>query len=256
MKLCCAQFSPRWGDVASNLRRAGDMMRRAAERGADLICFPEQFATGWSPAPVFAPEDLQGKIVSTLRSFAKEHKIAVLGSFIEDFSPKPRNTAFLANERGEILGLYAKMHPFAPGGEDRFIHPGGRRLLIDIHGVSLGVAICYDLRFPSLFQGYAEEGANAALVPAAWPCRRRRHWQIFVQARAIENQMYVAGINCTGRTPIDDYCGGSMIVDPCGKVAAEAGESEELLIGEIDPDVVRRAREAFPAFGERGGEDR
>lgn len=253
MILSCAQFSSRWCDVESNLKKAEEITGEAAEKGADLICFPEQFATGWSPAPGCRPEPLQGRIVSTLCSLAREHNIAILGSFLEEYSPKPRNTAFLANEKGDILGLYAKMHPFSPGGEDRCIHPGERQLVVDLHGVRIGVAICYDLRFPSLFQHYAESGADVVLVPAAWPCTRQGHWEIFIKARALENQMYVAGVNCTGRTPVDVYCGGSLIVDPYGELVARGGEGEELLFGEIDRGVVRMARDAFPVFRDGAG---
>lgn len=254
MRLCCAQFSPEWGEVSKNLARAEGMIADASRSNADLICFPEQFATGWSPAPEQEPEDTGGKIVSALRRMAKSHSIAVLGGFLEKYSPRPRNTAILVGSDGEPLCTYAKMHPYTPGGEDRFITPGESLASAKLGGVRIGIAICYDLRFPMLFRRYAEAGAELVLVQAAWPCRRSKHWEIFLMARALENQFYVAGVNCTGRTPIEEYCGRSMVIDPFGEAVAESGGSEELLFADIEADTVESAREAFPHF--RGGEQR
>ena len=99
--------------------------------------------------------------------------------------------------------------------------------IFSLGSLSCGIAICYDLRFPELFRLYAKKGVQAMFVPAAWPQNRIRHWELFIRARAAENQMYIVGINTTGITPVDSYAGGSMTVDPYGDIIQQAGDAEQ-----------------------------
>ncbi len=169
------------------------------------------------------------------KKLAKKHAIAVIGSFRETFSPKPRNTAIAISRNGEILATYAKIHLFTPGNEDQAFTPGNELATFTLEGVHIGLAICYDLRFPEIFRLYRRKGIHAVIVPAAWPQSRLRHWELFIQSRAAENQMYVAGVNTTGTNPVDQYAGASMTADPHGNIIARAGEGNELLYYEIDP---------------------
>lgn len=256
--ICCIQTAPVWGLPHENLKRAGILIRRAAEAGAELVCLPEQFATGWSPAPPWEPESSDGRTVQTLAKFARECSVAVVGSFLEKHDPRPRNTAVAITPDGRIAGMYSKIHLFSPQGEDRSLAPGRRITVTELCGIRIGLAICYDLRFPSLFRNCAAEGAELMLVQAAWPCSRMEHWEVFIRARALENQFFVAGVNCTGTTPVDHYCGGSMVADPDGRIAARAGSGEELLVCRIEADRVLSAREQLPFWRDQqeGGRGR
>ncbi|MCX6698242.1 MAG: carbon-nitrogen hydrolase family protein, partial [Methanoregula sp.] len=120
-----------------------------------------------------------------------------------------------------------------------------------IDGVKCGMAICYDLRFPALFRIYARRGVHAVFVPSAWPQSRIRHWELFISARAAENQMYVVGINTTGTNPVDRYSGASMTADPYGTIVSRAGDGEDLLLSELDPTLVDRLRHDFPIENDR-----
>ena len=225
--------------------------RHAAGSGADLICFPEQFATGWDPRSGKHVQKIDGSTVSFLCQIARDHTIGILGSFREQNDPFPKNTVVAIGSDGHILETYSKMHLFSPGDEDRGFTPGTELGLFTIGTLRCGIAICYDLRFPDLFRIYAQNGVQAVFIPAAWPKSRIRHWELFIQARALENQMYVIGINTTGVTPVDSYAGASMTADPQGSVICRANEAEQLLFCDLDPSAVDEARNCLQVANDR-----
>jgi len=250
--LCCsAQIQSVWEDPVQTLAAAEDCFSRAARSGAALIVFPEQFATGWDPCSIKNTADSAGTIVTGLRRLAETYAIAVVGSFRETYTPKPRNTAIAIDGRGDILATYAKVHLFTPAHEDEAFTPGTGLATFSLGDVQIGLAICYDLRFPELFRAYQREGVHAVIVPAAWPESRMGHWELFIRSRAAENQMYIAGVNAVGTTPVDQYAGGSMTADPQGSVVARAGPGPGLLYYEIDPRKVEQARQDFPVEKDR-----
>ena len=216
-----------------------------------MVCFPEQFATGWDPGSRNYIQNLNGSIISTLQSFAKRNSIAILGSFREGSEQGPKNTAVLIGKEGRILTQYAKMHLFSHSKEDIFFEPGTGLGMFSLGSFRCGIAICYDLRFPELFRIYAKKGVQAILIPAAWPKSRAQYWELFIRARAAENQMYVIGINTTGITPVDRYAGGSMVADPAGAIIQKAGEAEQLIFTDLDPREVEETRSEFPVARDR-----
>jgi omega-amidase len=246
VRVCSAQIASVWDDPDKTLEKAALFVRHAAASGAALIGFPEQFATGWDPRSATHTGDRNGTIVTALKEMAKENRIAILGSFRERNTPRPRNTAIVVGSDGRILAGYAKIHLFGPGGEQEGFTPGSELGIFQLGPLRCGIAICYDLRFPELFRLYAKAGVQAIFVPAAWPESRMKHWELFITARACENQLYVTGINTTEKTPVETYAGGSMTVDPHGTVISRATGAEQLLFCDLDPAVVAAARAAFP----------
>jgi omega-amidase len=235
-----------------NLHRAYLLAGRATAAGAALICFPEQFVTGWSPdVPSGSGEGLDGSTATALCRMASDHGIAVLGSFLEFTGGKPRNTAVAIDASGEILATYAKIHLFSPGGEDRSCTPGEEIATFTVDGMLFGIAICYDLRFPELFRIYADAGADCVLVPSAWPCSRLRHFELFVTARALENQCYVVGINAAAGTQSNLPCGGSLAADPDGQIIVRGDAHEGLITATLDPGRIRAARNRIPVLKDR-----
>mgnify|MGYP001443749851 CR=1 FL=1 len=251
MKCCSAQIAACWEDPEATLEKAAPYIRRAASAGASLVAFPEQFATGWDPCSHRHIQDLSGPTISALRTLARESSVAILGSFREAGSPLPKNTAVVVGKTGEILARYSKMHPFAPAKEDTCFSAGDDPAVFGIDGLRLGLAICYDLRFPELFRLYAGRGVHGVIVPSAWPESRLRHWELFIRARAAENQMYVIGINATGSNPVDSYAGSSMTAGPDGSLVARAGEDETLLCYDLMAENVEEARRRLPVLNDR-----
>jgi predicted amidohydrolase len=251
VRICSAQIASIWEEPEKTLEKAGVFIRHAAASGADLICFPEQFATGWDPQPWKNIQDIHGSIVSSLQEYAKEYGIGILGSFRQAHDPLPKNTAVAIGRDGRILSTYAKMHLFSSGHEDEGNSPGTGLGIFTLDTMTCGIAICYDLRFPDLFRLYAHKGVQVVFVPSAWPHIRTRHWDLFIQARALENQMYVIGVNTTGQTPIELYSGDSMTADPLGIIISRANDAEQLIFTDLDPAIVDTARRQFPVDKDR-----
>jgi predicted amidohydrolase len=246
IRVCSAQIASVWEDPEKTLENAELFVRHAAASGAALICFPEQFATGWDPLPQKNIQDIHGTIVSSLRAYAKRYRICIIGSFRQKTRHLPKNTAIAIGSDGEILATYAKMHLFSSGHEHEGTSPGTDLGIFSLGPLSCGIAICYDLRFPDLFRLYSRQGVRIIFVPAAWPDVRRRYWEMFLIARAAEHQIYVVGVNTTGPTPVDRYSGSSMTVDPTGTIISRANDAEQLLFSDIDPAFIEQTRKLFP----------
>jgi omega-amidase len=251
IRVCSAQLSSFWEDPEKNLEKAEGFIAHASRCGAQLICFPEQFATGWDPLSGKNVQNIKGDIITRLQVCAKTNKIAVIGSLREASSPYPKNTSVTIGNDGGIISTYSKIHLFSPAKEDEFFIPGMDLGIFPLGTLTCGLAICYDLRFPELFRIYAQKGVRAVFVPAAWPASRVRHWELFIQARAAENQMYVIGVNTTGTTPVDRYSGSSMAADPHGTIISRANEAEQLLFIELNPAEVALARATLPVENDR-----
>jgi predicted amidohydrolase len=186
-----------------------------------------------------------------LRTLASENHIAILGSFQQQSNPFPKNTSIVIASDGQIFEKYAKMHLFSPSGEEERFLPGNALGIFPLGTLTCGIAICYDLRFPDLFRIYASRGVQAVFVPAAWPSMRIRQWEIFITARAAENQIYVVGVNMTGTTPVGTYNGHSMTTDPHGTIIQRASEEEQLLFADLDPAILEKARCSLPIEKDR-----
>jgi len=246
VRICAAQVGSVWESPRATLDKIEPYIRKAAESGASLVCFPEQFTTGWDPCSRMNLQGPDGETVNTLRRFARKNDIAILGSFRERYEPLPRNTALVIDRQGSVIGAYAKCHLFTPGNEERNYLPGEDTALFSLGDVCLGIAICYDLRFSPLFRVYARQGADGVIIPSAWPASRARAWELLIRARALEERLYIVGVNTTGLTPVDTYCGDSIIAGPDGEVIARAGAEEEMICATLDPAVIRLARDSPP----------
>jgi omega-amidase len=251
VRVCSAQMTSVWEDPEKSLAKAELFIRHAAASGADIICFPEQFATGWDPASNLNVEGINGRIIPALQGYARQAGIGILGSFREQFTPNPRNTAVAIGNDGRILATYAKIHLFSPGQENAAYTPGTGLGIFRLGGLTCGIATCYDLRFPELFSAYAGRGAEVVFVPAAWPASRIRHWELFISARAAENQLYIVAVNTTGKTPVDTYSGSSMTADPHGTIISRANDAEQLVFVDLDPAMVNSTRSSFPVVNDR-----
>jgi predicted amidohydrolase len=252
MILCTAQISPCWKDPDATLLKIKNLIAQAVECDASFIAFPEQVVTGWDPADAdFGVQCEDGHIIRALRRYAKDYSIGILGSYREYHHPKPRNTAVAIGPDGQILARYSKIHLFSPGGEDVSYFPGDEIGIFTLDGCLCGIALCYDLRFSDLFRLYRGKNIQLMLVPSAWPAIRMRYFELFVTARAAEYQMFVAGINTFGKTPVDIYDGGSLIAGPDGRILTRGCEGEELLFTAIDPEVVEVMRKEFPVYQDR-----
>ncbi len=253
LRIALAQFDVRVGEPEANLATARRMVAEAARQGAKLVLLPELWGSGYDlphAARYATPTD--AGLFAEMTALAREHDLYLAGSLLEAADGRFYNTLLLTGPEGP-LATYRKVHLFRLMEEDHYLAPGESPVVASTPWGATGLAICYDLRFPELFRGYAVQGARLILLPAQWPARRVEHWRTLVRARAIEDQCFVAACNRVGRDPGSDAFGGrSALVSPRGEVLVEGSEDDEaLLIAEADLAEVERVREHIPVLQDR-----
>ncbi|HEY9438518.1 MAG TPA: carbon-nitrogen family hydrolase [Streptomyces sp.] len=240
--------------VNSRRERAASLV--VAQQGADLVILPELWPVGAFAYPLFdeEAEPLQGPTSDVMAKAAARAGVWLhAGSFVERAADGTLyNTSLVFSPEGERVAAYRKIHRFGfDRGEAVLMGAGGDLVTVDLPGTMLGLATCYDLRFPEMFRALVDAGAGTLVVPAGWPERRRSHWTLLARARAVENQAYVLAVGTAGTHAGVEQAGHSMVVDPWGEVLAEAGAGEEVLAVEFDPAKVAATREQFPALKDR-----
>jgi predicted amidohydrolase len=247
-----AQMQIALGDPATNLKKADEWSAEAARRGSDLIVFPEMWTTGCDWPNIKQLATWQDEVIAQVAGLAKKHHLWINGSMLAlDENGQPSNTSILFDPHGEPAGIYRKIHLFGVMEEDQYLAAGQTLTTVETPWGQSGLSICYDLRFTEMFRTYALNGVNLVYVPAEWPHPRLAHWRTLLRARAIENQMYMIGVNTVGNDGTYTFFGHSAIIDPWGNAIVEAGETEVLLTATIETDQVAEVREKIPVFRDR-----
>jgi predicted amidohydrolase len=251
MRIAALQHDIAWEDRETNLARLAPQVDQAVGAGARLVVLTEMFATGFSMSTDRTAEDLDGPIVTWLTDQATRHGVWVAGSLAlrDPDRDLPVNALCLVSPDGD-LHRYDKLHPFTYAGEHERFSAGARFVTVDVEGLRVTLFVCYDLRFADEFWSTARD-TDVYLVVANWPEARRGHWRALLDARAIENQAYVVGVNRVGEGGQLRYVGDSRIVDPLGEVLVSAAGTETILLADLDPQVVRDARERLPFLPDR-----
>jgi predicted amidohydrolase len=255
--------------VAARVERVAELV--AAQSGADLVVLPELWAPtgfgyrGW-PA---AAESVDGPTVTAIAQAAKRAGATVhAGSIIERAAPGAPdaelgadgrgrwNTSVLIGPDGGVQATYRKIHRFGfAAGEPSLIEAGEELVTADVATaagpVRIGLATCYDLRFPEQFRRLLDAGARVFVIPAAWPAARVEHWTLLGRARAIENQCAVIQCNTAGSHACTTMGGHSQVVAATGEILAEAGENEQVLVVDLDVEAITAWRESFPVLADR-----
>lgn len=254
-------------NVSANLTEAAKLIAQAADAGATLIVLPENFAImGREEIDKVKQQEQpgQGPIQDFLAEQASKHGVWIVGGTIPLQSDEPdriRAACLLYNDKGEQVARYDKVHLFdvhleenaETYNESQTIQPGREAVVVDTPFGRLGMAVCYDLRFPELFRRMADEGVDLIAMPSAFTAiTGRAHWDVLVRARAIENLIYMVaaaqgGYHINGR----ETYGHSMIVDPWGMVLDELSNGNGFVTAEIDPKRIADTRRNFPALQHR-----
>lgn len=252
-----AQMAVAVSQPDENLRKGEALIAEAVKRGSDLICLPEMWTTGfnWANNERLARE--RQDVIGQIGEFAKKYSIWINGSLLAlNEKGNVSNTSILFDAEGKHAALYRKTHLFTLLHEDRHMAAGESLTLADTPWGKAGLAICYDIRFPELFRTYALKGAKFVLIPMAFPHPRLEHWKVLARARAIENQIFLIGVNQVGREDFGPdgwvtYFGHSVIVDPWGQTIAEGSEEETLLTATIDLNQVDAIRAEMTVLQDR-----
>ncbi|HZU01390.1 MAG TPA: carbon-nitrogen hydrolase family protein [Ktedonobacteraceae bacterium] len=251
--------------LVENLATVEQALDRAASLGAEFVALPEYWIylgpyLGFDAVAQTVP----GPAIELLQEKARKHRMIVHGgSIVERHAQLPGkfyNTSVLINRDGEIVAQYRKIHLFdvdLANGEKHYeserIVPGDRIITAEIDGITFGLTVCYDLRFPELYRSLALQGAQILLVPAGFTLHTGRdHWEVLLRARAIENLCYVVAPAQVGSYPPNRHCfGRSMIVDPWGLVLAQAQDMPTVICSDIDLAQIEHARTQIPCLQHR-----
>ncbi len=259
-------------DKAANIAAARALIEKAvAEEGPDWILLPEQFdwAGGVKGDKARNAETLPGgPAYAMARELAARHRVFIhAGSLMERIEGEERihNTTVVFDRDGAEIARYRKIHLFdvtTPDGasyrESATVKPGDAVVTYDCEGVTIGCSICYDLRFPALFQALADKGAQVIALPAAFTLQTGKdHWETLLRARAIETQTYVCAAAQTGSYSVNNETrqtyGHSLVADPWGHVVAKASDGPGVISARLDMGHVERVRRMIPVAAHRRG---
>ncbi|ANS74803.1 nitrilase [Paenibacillus yonginensis] len=244
------------GEPALNRSRIEALMEQAMTAAArpDLIMLPEMWTTGYALDRIQELADPEAESSRAwLSAFAAKHNVHIVGGSVAERSKdgQVRNTMLVIDRQGREVGRYSKIHLFRLMQEEKHLAEGTETVTFDLEGLLCGASVCYDIRFPELGRTLALAGAKLLFVPAEWPHPRLHHWRTLLQARAIENQMYVVACNRVGQDAANRFFGHSLIIDPWGEILSEGGEEEGIIAGCIQLALVDEVRGRIPVFEDR-----
>jgi len=250
LKVTLIQSQLHWENIAENLRMFDEKINSIPER-TEVIVLPEMFSTGFSMQSARLAETMDGSAVQWVKKKAAEKNVIITGSLIIKDGDRYVNRLIWMQPNG-VYGTYDKRHLFGYAGEHEHYLPGDKRLIAQVKGWKINLSVCYDLRFPVWARNaiVAETGAPAydVLINVAnWPERRNTPWKTLLQARAIENQAYVIGLNRVGNDGNNIYhSGDSSIIDPMGEIIYQKAHDEDIFTYTLERARLEEVRKNLP----------
>ncbi len=245
-----------WEDKKANLQMFEEKIKSISQP-TEIVALPEMFSTGFSMHPEKLAETMEGETMEWIKRISAEKKIILTGSLIIAEGGQYFNRLIWMMPDGQF-GYYDKRHLFAYADEDQYYHAGSKRLIASVKGWKINLLVCYDLRFPVWSRQVSVSASQVEAAVAApeydlliyvanWPERRNHAWKTLLQARAIENQCYVAGINRVGEDENKIYhSGDSMVIDPLGEILYHKKDEEDIFTITLDKSHLKIIREKFP----------
>ena len=243
MIIALAQMDISWEDIERNMKKAQEFIEKAVENNVELILFPEMALTGFTMNidKLLLKEE---EIIDWIKKIAVESKINIGLGFSIRVDERGKNKYIVISKEGKILLKYTKLNPFSYARESEKYYQGEEIGICKIDEFNMASFICYDLRFPEIFQ-IASKKAQIITVAANWPESRQEHWITLLKARAIENQCYVIGINRVGIGDGLQYGGDSVFVNPNGEILNELTSKESLVVETLEIEQVLEVRAKF-----------
>ncbi|MFZ7127862.1 MAG: carbon-nitrogen family hydrolase [Desulfobacterales bacterium] len=253
IKVASIQMAVIENDKAATIAKAEARIRQC--RDADLVILPEIWNIGFMSFDRYREdaEDADGPTLSAMIRAARENRVYLhTGSLVEKEDGRYYNSSYLISPEGVLLANYRKIHLFGYNSrEPQLLTPGEKVVVVDTPLGRIGMATCFDLRFPELFRRMVDQGAEILLICSAWPYPRLEHWLMLNRVRALENQCCLVSANSTGTNRGTRFVGHSMVIDPWGTITAEGGDRETIVRSQLEMSEVASAREQFPALAAR-----
>ena len=242
----------KWEDKAYNLTQCEAFVKRASKLGAELVIFPEMTMTGFTMNTKLSAENADdSESIKRCSEIADASNVALIVGVVLKYDAQPRNTLAAFASDGTEQARYSKIHPFSFSGENQHFQSGSHLARMQLGKLSLGFSICYDLRFPELFSALAQQ-SDVLINIANWPKARLDHWLTLIKARAIENQVYMIGVNRTGADGNGlEYESSSVIYNPDGGLLIPEHLEGELAMYEVSNAQIKSFREGFSTRHDR-----
>ncbi len=253
MKTYGVQMNISWEDKRANFERVESLLRANKPEPQSLVVLPEMFATGFSMNARAICEEADGETEKFLRNLARQFGAYLTAGIVATTPKRGYNQSVTFDPQGVVISRYNKIQTFTPGGESDNYDAGTAVTTWKWGELTISPFVCYDLRFPEHFRTAARSGAELMTVIASWPSARIQHWVTLLQARAIENQCFVVGVNRAGTDPKFTYTGRSLIVSPKGDILADAGNAECVISAELDVPALRAYRKELPFLRDMKG---
>lgn len=254
MIISCIQMDVRFKKPDENYANARRLIESAASANPDVILLPETWNSGFFPKENLASYcDMDGKRTEEeIGGLAREYGINIIAGSVSDLRDSGvYNTSYVFDRKGRTLASYDKTHPFSPSGENDYYKEGQSLCRFTLDGVSCGILICYEVRFPELCRTLALGGVDVMFLPSQWPAVRLDHLSLLRRARAVENQMFLASCNAVCSENSAFSGGGSEIIDPLGNSLALAAGDEGVITAQCDLRIIEKVRSAIPVFRDR-----
>jgi omega-amidase len=255
-KVAAIQMDIAYKNPERNRLHVEELVKQAMPSKPDVLVLPETWTTGYSEN-VFHKihkyaEPENGPTMNAIREMAIKYSVwFVSGSFPERDGANIYNTVYLINRSGAIVGKYRKMHLYSAMDEHIAFANGEDMPVWSTEFGPVAMMTCYDIRFVELSRTYAMRGAKVIFVVSNFPNPKVHHWRTLLQARAIENQVYIVACNRVGAAENCTYFGHSLMIDPWGEILAEGAEDETILVGAVDLLHVTQVRKTIPMFWDR-----
>ena len=245
LKIALVQYSPVWEAPEKTIEVIESLIEKSDLRDVSLLIFPEMSLTGFTMNSKKFAEEIDCVSFLYFMQLARRLKTNIFAGIIERDDKDIYNSLIHFDDKSLIRAIYRKIHPFSFANENRNYSSGNKPFVTSINKISFGLSICYDLRFPELYRIYGKQKADVLVNIANWPIARINHWNLLLQARAVENQCFMIGVNRIGIDPHLEYPGSSSVIDPMGNVLG-LNKTESILVVEIDSEMVRETRNKLP----------
>jgi predicted amidohydrolase len=251
MTIATVSLNQIWEDKKENLLLCEEYLKYASQEKVDLIIFPEMTLTGFSTnISLTAEDENNSESILQFSDLSKKYNIAIIFGVVIKDNNKALNKSILTDKNGNVKAKYSKIHPFSFSGEDKYFNGGNELEIVNLNDINIGLTICYDLRFPELYSALAKK-SDIIINIANWPEKRVDHWNTFLKARAIENQLFIIGVNRTG---IDrnnlEYQESSNLFNANGEIV-EYNSFKDMKIFKIDTSFTTDFKNNFNTTNDR-----
>ena len=252
MKIALVSLNQVWEDKKANQASCQEYIEKASALKADLIIFPEMTLTGFSMnTDLISESPDQSNTLDFFSGHSIRNSIGIAFGVVLRKDDKATNNLIILDKNGNLLANYAKIHPFSFSGENNYYAGGDKLGSCRLENAEIGLSICYDIRFPEIFQALSKS-CNLILTIANWPEKRIRHWNTLLEARAIENQLFMIGVNRTGTDGNNlRYVKSSVVFDPTGEKIESSHSYLDMDIFDLELSKTQTVRNGFPLKQDR-----